>query len=197
MQWSASISCLESLHSTYFHIFKQALSMKGYHFSTIMLHFLCFYTLYKLWHHRFNRKLISLLRKKNTGKKTPREDCELGYLDFNLTVTFHLLHPKQKNMSLSPMHKKLEKQGGRWNNPELHNADELSTCRLVPFGRSRPPIYRDYKSSHIGSVELPEYLLTIGTQTPSHPLKLVQVQQFMHLGDRVQNPCEESVLHYN
>ena len=53
------------------------------------------------------KKLISLLRKKNIGKKTPKEDSELGNSDFTLTFTFHLPHPQQKNMKLSPMHKNL------------------------------------------------------------------------------------------
>ena len=39
-------------------------------------------------------KVISLLGKKNTGKTTPKEDSELGYSDFTLTLTFHLPHPQ-------------------------------------------------------------------------------------------------------
>ena len=50
-------------------------------------------------------KVISLLG--NTGKKTPKEDSELGYSDFTLTLTIHLPHPQQKGMQLSPMHKNL------------------------------------------------------------------------------------------
>ena len=38
-------------------------------------------------------KVINLSGKKNTGKKTPKEDSELGYSDFTLTLTFHLPHP--------------------------------------------------------------------------------------------------------
>ena len=53
-------------------------------------------------------KVINLLGKKNTGKKTLKEDSELGYSDFNLTLTFYLPHPQQKIMQLSPMHKKLK-----------------------------------------------------------------------------------------
>ena len=45
--------------------------------------------------------------KKNTGKKTPKEDSELGYSDFTLTLTIHLPHPQQKGMQLSPMHTNL------------------------------------------------------------------------------------------
>ena len=52
-------------------------------------------------------KVISLLGKKNTGKKTPKEDSELGYSDFTLTLIIHLPHPQQKGMKLSPMHKNL------------------------------------------------------------------------------------------
>ena len=46
--------------------------------------------------------------KKNTGKKTPKEDSELGYSEFTLMLTFHLPTP-QKNMQLSPMNKKYKK----------------------------------------------------------------------------------------
>ena len=53
-------------------------------------------------------KVISLLGKKSTGKKTPKEDSELGYSDFTLTLTIHLPHPQQKDMQLFPMHKKTE-----------------------------------------------------------------------------------------
>ena len=52
-------------------------------------------------------KVISVLGKKNIGKKTPKEDSELGYSDFTLALTFHLPHPQQKDMQLSPMHKKI------------------------------------------------------------------------------------------
>ena len=40
-------------------------------------------------------KAISLLGEKNTSEKTPKEDSELGYSDFILTLTFHLPHPQQ------------------------------------------------------------------------------------------------------
>ena len=53
-------------------------------------------------------KVISLLGKNNTGKKTPKEDSELRYSDFTLALTFHLTHPQRKDMQLSPMHKKLK-----------------------------------------------------------------------------------------
>ena len=53
-------------------------------------------------------KIISLLGKKNKGKKTPKEDSELGYTNFTLALTFHLPHPQQKDMQLYPMHKKIE-----------------------------------------------------------------------------------------
>ena len=52
-------------------------------------------------------KVISLLGKKNTRKKTPKEDSELGYSDFILTLTIHLPHPQQKDMQLFRMHKNL------------------------------------------------------------------------------------------
>ena len=64
--------------------------------------------MYKRYRHAGStEKVISLLGKKNTDKKTPKEDSELGYSDFTLTLTFHLPHPLQKNMQLSPMHKNL------------------------------------------------------------------------------------------
>ena len=53
-------------------------------------------------------KIINLLGKKNTGKKIPKEDSESGYSDFTLALTFHLPHPQQKDLQLSPMHKKIE-----------------------------------------------------------------------------------------
>ena len=37
----------------------------------------------------------------NTGKKTPKEDRELGYSDFTLALTIHLPHPQQKDMQVS------------------------------------------------------------------------------------------------
>ena len=69
------------------------------------------YTMYTRYRHAGStEKIISLLRKKNKGKKTPKEDSELGYSDFTLALTFHLPHPQQKYMQLSPMHKKIEIQ---------------------------------------------------------------------------------------
>ena len=63
--------------------------------------------MYKRYKHAGStEKVISLLGKKNIGKKTPKEDSELGYSDFTLTLTFHLPHPQQKSMQLSPMHNK-------------------------------------------------------------------------------------------
>ena len=63
--------------------------------------------MYKRYKHAGStEKVISLLGKKNTGKKTPKEDSELGYSDLTLALTFHLPHPQQKSMQLSPMHKK-------------------------------------------------------------------------------------------
>ena len=58
-------------------------------------------------------KIISLLGKKNTDKKTPKVDSELGYSDFTLALTFHLPHPQQKDMQFSLMHKKLKYKSGR------------------------------------------------------------------------------------
>ena len=58
-------------------------------------------------------KIISLLGEKKTGKKNPKEDSELGYSDFTLALIFHLLHPQQKDMQLSPIHKKMKYESGR------------------------------------------------------------------------------------
>ena len=64
--------------------------------------------MYKIYKHAgATKKVISLLGKKNTGKKTPKEDSELGYSDFTLTLTIHLPQPQQKGMQLSPMNKNL------------------------------------------------------------------------------------------
>ena len=64
------------------------------------------YTRYR--HASSIEKIISLLEKKNTGKKTPKEDSDLGYSDFTLALTFNLPPPQQKDMQLSPMHNKIE-----------------------------------------------------------------------------------------
>ena len=66
------------------------------------------YTRYR--HAGSTEKVISLLGGKNTSKKTLKEDSELGYSDFTLELTFHLPNPQQKDMKLSPMHKKIEIQ---------------------------------------------------------------------------------------
>ena len=63
--------------------------------------------------------------KKNTGKKTPKEDHEFGYSDFTLALTFHLPHPQQKDMQFSLMHKKKFKyKSGRWSKPGAQSADD-------------------------------------------------------------------------
>ena len=64
------------------------------------------YTRYR--HAGSTEKIISLLVKKNTGKKTPKEDSELGYSNFTLALTFDLSDPQQKDMQFSLMHKKIE-----------------------------------------------------------------------------------------
>ena len=66
------------------------------------------YTRYR--HDGSTVKIIFLLGKKRTGKKTPKEDTELGYSDFTLALTFNLPYPLQKDMQLSPMHKKIQIQ---------------------------------------------------------------------------------------
>ena len=63
------------------------------------------YTMYTRYRHAGSTiKIISFLGEKITGKKTPKEDRELGYSDFTLAITFHLPHPQRKDMQLSPMH---------------------------------------------------------------------------------------------
>ena len=65
--------------------------------------------MYKRYRHAGStEKVISVLGKKNLGKKTTKEDSELGYSDFILALTFHLPHPQQKYMQFYPMHKKIE-----------------------------------------------------------------------------------------
>ena len=52
------------------------------------------YTMYTIYRHDGSTiKIISLLGGKNTGKKTPQEDRELGYSDLTLALTIHLSHP--------------------------------------------------------------------------------------------------------
>ena len=64
--------------------------------------------MYKRYRHAGSiEKVISLLGKKNTGKKTPKEDSELGYSDFTIALTFHLPQSQQNDMQLSPMPKKI------------------------------------------------------------------------------------------
>ena len=58
------------------------------------------YTRYR--HVSSTEKVISLLGKKNTGKKTPKEDSELGYSDFTLALTFHLPQPPTKRHAIVP-----------------------------------------------------------------------------------------------
>ena len=56
--------------------------------------------MYKRYRHAGSTiKIINILG--NTDKKTPKEDSELGYLDFTLALTFHLPHPQKKDMQLS------------------------------------------------------------------------------------------------
>ena len=43
----------------------------------------------------FNNKLTSLLGKTNKGKKTPREDHELGYSNFTLALILYLPNPEK------------------------------------------------------------------------------------------------------
>ena len=74
-------------------------NLSGYHFSH---HAPKVNYVQKIWHAGLTEKVISLLEKKNTGKKTPKEDSELGYSDFTLTLTFHLPHLQQKKHAIVP-----------------------------------------------------------------------------------------------
>ena len=59
--------------------------------------------MYKIYRHAGStEKVISLLGKKNTGKKIPKEDSELVYSDFTLTITFHLPPPPTKKHAIVP-----------------------------------------------------------------------------------------------
>ena len=54
--------------------------------------------MYKRYKHAGStEKVISLLGKKNKGKKTSKEDSELGYSDFTLTLTFIYPTPTKKH----------------------------------------------------------------------------------------------------
>ena len=58
--------------------------------------------MYKRYKHvGSTEKVISLLGKKNTGKKTPKEDSELGYSDFTLTH-FPFTPPPTKKHAIVP-----------------------------------------------------------------------------------------------
>ena len=95
-------------------------SLSGYHFShqTVEIKLCTKYINMPVQ----QKKVISLLGKKNTGKKTPKEDSKLGYSDFSLTLTIHLPHPQQKGMQLSPMHKNLN----------IRVVGEANLCRKAP-----------------------------------------------------------------
>ena len=69
-------------------------------------------------------EIICLLGGKNTDKKTPKEDSELGYSNFNLALTFHSPHHQQKDNQLSPMHKKLKHKSGRRSKPGAQSNDD-------------------------------------------------------------------------
>ena len=59
--------------------------------------------MYKRYKHAGStEKVISLLGKNNTGKKTPKEDSESGYSDFTLTLNVDLPHPQQKKHAIVP-----------------------------------------------------------------------------------------------
>ena len=92
------MSCLDPTHSTHCYLLKQELSKKGYHFLSHHASFFMLLYFVQIMTSQFNKKLISPLGKKNRGKKTPREDCELGYSDFTLTLTFYLPNPNKNNM---------------------------------------------------------------------------------------------------
>ena len=57
-------------------------------------------------------KIISLLGKKNTGNKTPKEHRELGYSDCTLELISIYPAPQQKDIQFSPMHKIIQNNSG-------------------------------------------------------------------------------------
>ena len=70
--------------------------------------------MYKRYKHAGStEKVISLLGKKNTGKKTPKEDSELGYSNFTLTLTIHLPPPPTKRHAIVPNALKSKYKSGR------------------------------------------------------------------------------------
>ena len=67
------------------------------------------YTMYTRYKYTSSTiKIICLLGKSSIGKKTPKEDRELGYSDFTLSLTFNLLHPQQKDIQMSQKHKRIK-----------------------------------------------------------------------------------------
>ena len=59
--------------------------------------------MYKRYKHAGStEKVTSLLGKKNTGEKIPKEVSELGYLDFTLALTFHVPLPPTKRHVIVP-----------------------------------------------------------------------------------------------
>ena len=59
--------------------------------------------MYKRYQHAGSTiKITCILGGKNKGKKTPREDRELGYSDFNLALTLNLPHLQQKKHAIVP-----------------------------------------------------------------------------------------------
>lgn len=48
------------------------------------------------------QKIKKSLRENNTCKKTPIDDCGLGYSDFTLSLAFRLPHTQQNNIAIVP-----------------------------------------------------------------------------------------------
>ena len=58
-------------------------------------------------------KIISLIGKKNTGKKTPKDDHELGYSDITLALTLNLPTAHKRTCNYPLCIKKLRYESGR------------------------------------------------------------------------------------
>ena len=89
--------------------------------------------------------IISILGKKNTGKKTLKEDHGLGYSELRLALTLHpnthfkLSPPPQKELQLSPMHYKnlnmrvVGKANLRRKVPDGHQVGGSGSQNLLPL----------------------------------------------------------------
>ena len=86
---------------------------------------------------RLNKNLSSLIGKKITCKKTPREDCELGNSDLTEALTFHLTPHQQKIRYCTLTHYKSNAQVSSWSKHVAYSTKDLSTCGWVRFHGTR------------------------------------------------------------